>query len=99
MLSSEQVAEIKNILENEYCSTEEAAQLLNVTRGRVNRFCAEQRIKGAFKIRDTWFIPISEAQFVQRKPQGNFTNHKRGSKLKQEVTQWLEAAGYGGNGN
>ena len=99
MLTDDEITELKRVLETEYCSTEEAAQSLRVSRGRVNQFCMGGRIQGAFKIRDTWFIPINSIELVVRKPQGNFTNHKRGSKLKREVDDWLTRAGYATGGS
>ena len=91
MMTDVEIANVKRILETEYCSTDEAAQSLKVSRGRVNQYCMEGRIQGAFKIRDIWFIPIDKIN-VERKPQGNFTNHKRGSKTQREINGWLKEA-------
>lgn len=89
----------KEMLEKEFYDAKEAAIKLGVGVNQISKWATQGRFEGAFKIWQGWLFPKSAVDNFQRKPQGNFTNHKRKSNTKQEVTQWLEAVGYGGNGN
>lgn len=86
--------ETRDILEKDFYNGVQAAQKLGVNKSRIYALAAQGRFEGAFKAWDSWLIPKLSVDNFQRKPQGNFTNHRRTSDIKYEVSQWLEAAGY-----
>ena len=48
---------LKDKIEQDYVSTNEAAEMLNVTRNRIGRLCLDGRFEGAVKIGRSWIIP------------------------------------------
>ncbi len=87
-------------IREEYYDNAGASKKLNIGGERIRQLCSEGRFEGAFKLNGGWLIPKEAVNNFQRKPRGfPKGTHRRTDKAKQEVTQWLEAAGYGGNGN
>ena len=80
----------KEMLETEFYNILQATKILGVNRHRISVLLSQNRFEGAFKFSDAWLIPKSAVDNFERKPQGNFTNHKRGSKAKRELADWLE---------
>lgn len=85
----------KDELNTNFYSKKRVAQQLGVSIRRVEQLLTQGRFEGAFRFANVWLIPKEAVDNFQRKPQGNFTNHKRKASAKQEVSQWLHAAGYG----
>ena len=48
---------LKEKIEQDYISANEAAAMLGVTRNRIGRLCLDGRFEGAFKISRSWIIP------------------------------------------
>lgn len=44
-------------IEKNYVNAPEAGKILNITRNRVTKLCAEGRFLGAIKIGSSWIIP------------------------------------------
>lgn len=84
----------KDEVNTNFYSMKGAAQHLGVSVRRVGQLLKEGRLADAFMFEGVWLIPKLSVDNFQRKPQGNFTNHRRTSDIKREVSQWLEAAGY-----
>ena len=86
---------ISRTLQEEFYNGVQAASILGVGKSQVSHLLAKGRFEGAFKVNGSWFIPKASVDNFQRKPRGfPKGTHKYGSKLKREVSQWLEAAGY-----
>lgn len=85
----------RNELNINFYSKKGTAQKLGVSVRRVEQLLKEGRFENAFTFSGTWFIPKASVDNFQRKPRGiPKGTHKYGDKLKREVSQWLEAAGY-----
>jgi hypothetical protein len=72
--------------EKKYLSVPEAAKMLGLNRSRVGALCREGRFQGAFKVGDTWAIPIDSVYGLVR-----YGSRGKG-KLAAEKTAILEQA-------
>ena len=48
---------LKEKIEQDYVSANEAAGMLRVTRNRIGRLCLDGRFEGAIKVSRSWIIP------------------------------------------
>ena len=48
---------LKEKIEQDYVSANEAAGMLGVTRNRIGRLCLDGRFEGAIKVSRSWIIP------------------------------------------
>ena len=73
----------EKIINEEYVDQATAAQILHVSRSRINKLCRDGRFDGAIKAGWAWLIPKIAIE--------NFTPLKRGPKTQQEENQNLIA--------
>ena len=65
----------ENEIRNDYMSSREASQVLDVNESRVIQILRAERFPGAFKFADTWLIPRVAVE--------NYTRMKPGKKRKE----------------
>ena len=71
----------EKMINEEYIDQATAAQLLKVSRSRINKLCRDGRFNGAIKAGWAWLIPKVAIE--------NFKPLKRGPKTRQEEAQNL----------